>query len=113
MGESGRRESVSLLISTLLIPSSLEEYQVKVLQETINTSNLNAPVAVVLPTQVTEVVPEVLGVHELSLDPGTGDVVVLHLQVVVVLAPLEQLVVLLAVDTVPVQGKLITRNCSR
>ena len=77
-----------------------------------STSNSNAPVAVVLPTQVTEVVPEVLGVHELSLDPGTGDVVVLHLQVVVVLTPLEQLVVLLAVDTVPVQRKLITRNCS-
>ena len=67
------------------------------------------PVGVFLSAEVAEVVPEIL---ELCLDlPGAGaEGQLLGLQVVVVLAPLQQLVILLAVNTLAVQGKLVPGN---
>ena len=66
------------------------------------------PVAVLLPAEVTEVVPEVL---QLCLDlPGAGHGLLLGLQVVVILAPLQQLVILLAVNTLTMKSELVPGN---
>ena len=60
------------------------------------------PVGVVLPAEVTVDITEVV---QLRLYP-----VVLGVEVVVVLAPLQQFMVLLAVDAVSVQSELVPRD---
>ena len=64
--------------------------------------SLFSPVGVVLPAEVTVDITEVV---QLRLYP-----VVLGVEVVVVLAPLQQFMVLLAVDAVSVQSELVPRD---
>ena len=60
----------------------------------------NSPVRVVLSTSIAVDIPEVV---YLRLDPA-----VFGVEVVVVLAPLQQLVVLLAVNTLTMKSKLVS-----
>merc|ERR1719471_569272 len=68
----------------------------------VHTAHAVLPVRVVLSPCIAVDVPEVV---YLRLDPA-----VLGVDVVVVLAPLQQLVVLLAIDPVPVEGELVPRH---
>ena len=88
-------------MSTLLIPSSLRKkiinYQPRI-QEYIGLS----PIGVILPAEVAVDITEVV---QLRLYP-----VVLGVEVVVVLAPLQQFMIFLAVNSIPVQSKLVPRH---
>ena len=71
-------------------------------------NTVHPPVSVLLPADVAQVVPIVavqLVLDHPALHSELG-------QVVVVFTPLEQLVVLLAVDPFPVQCELVTRDCT-
>ena len=72
------------------------------LPEPSQKPSLFSPVGVVLPAEVTVDITEVV---QLRLYP-----VVFGVQVVVVLAPLQQFMVLLAVDAVSVQSELVPRD---
>ena len=60
------------------------------------------PVGVILPPDITVDVPDVV---DLCFNPA-----MLWVEVVVVLAPLQQFMVLLAVDAVSVQSELVPRD---